>query len=92
MLLAIDVGNTQTHLGMFREQQLVEHWRFATMRFATADELAMMMASLLDLRGLRLAEVDAAIVSSVVPTLAHEYEQMIERYLDGNGALVGPGL
>ena len=92
MLLAIDVGNTQTHLGMFREQQLLEHWRFATMRFATADELAMMMASLLDLRGMRLAEVDAAIVSSVVPTLAHEYEQMIERYFDGNGALVGPGL
>jgi len=92
VLLAIDVGNTQTHLGMFREQELLEHWRFATMRFATADELAMMMASLLDLRGLRLAEVDAAIVSSVVPTLAHEYEQMIERYLDGNGALVGPGL
>ena len=92
VLLAIDVGNTQTHLGMFRDEQLLEHWRFATVRFATADELATMMASLLDLRGLRLAEVDAAIVSSVVPTLAHEYEQLIERYLDGNGALVGPGL
>jgi type III pantothenate kinase len=92
VLLAIDVGNTQTHLGMFRDDQLVEHWRFATVRFATADELATVLASLLDLRELRLRDVDAAIVSSVVPTLAHEYEQLMARYLDGNGALVGPSL
>ena len=92
MLLAIDVGNTQTHLGMFRDDELVEHWRFATVRFATADELATVIASLLGLRGLALGEVDAAIVSSVVPVLAHEYEQLMERYLDGKGALVGPGL
>jgi type III pantothenate kinase len=92
VLLAIDVGNTQTHLGMFRDDELLEHWRFATVRFATADELATVIASLLDLRGLALSEVDAAIVSSVVPVLAHEYEQLLERYLDGKGALVGPGL
>ena len=47
MLLAIDVGNTQTHLGLFRDDELVEHWRFATVRFATADELAAVLASLL---------------------------------------------
>ena len=40
MLLAIDVGNTQTHVGMFQGDELVQHWRFATTRFATADELA----------------------------------------------------
>ena len=44
-----------------------------------------MLAGLLDLRDLRLADVHAAIVSSVVPTLAHEYEQMIERYFGGRG-------
>ena len=92
MLLAIDVGNTQTHVGMFRSDELVEHWRFRTVRFATADELAAGLSSLLGLRELRLREVEAAIVSSVVPTLAHEYEQLIDRYLDGNGALVGPSL
>ena len=92
VLLAIDVGNTQTHVGMFRDDRLVEHWRFATVRFATADELTAVLASLLHLRELGLADVDATIVSSVVPTLAREYEQLIERYLDGNGALVGPGL
>jgi type III pantothenate kinase len=92
VLLAIDVGNTQTHVGMFRGEELVEHWRFATVRFATADELASGLAALLNLRDLRLREVEAAVVSSVVPTLAHEYEQLIERYLDGKGALVGPTL
>ncbi|HEY1276551.1 MAG TPA: type III pantothenate kinase [Thermoleophilaceae bacterium] len=92
MLLAIDVGNTQSHVGMFRGDDLVEHWRFATARHATADELATVLASLLDLRQLGLGDVDAAIVSSVVPPLAQEYERLIERYFAGAGALVGPWL
>jgi len=92
VLLAIDVGNTQTHVGAFREDELVEHWRFATARFATADELATGLAGLLALSDLTLRDVDAAIVSSVVPTLAHEFEGVIERYFGGRGALVGPSL
>jgi type III pantothenate kinase len=90
VLLAIDVGNTQTHVGMFRDDEFVEHWRFATSRFATADELATTLAGLLGLRDLRLADVNAAMVSAVVPTLAHEYEQVIGRYFDNRGLLVGP--
>ena len=92
MLLAIDVGNTQTHVGMFRGEELVEHWRFATWRAATADELATRLATLLGLRDLRLRDVDAVIVSSVVPALSQEYDQLITRYLGGKGALVGPDL
>jgi type III pantothenate kinase len=68
----------------------VEHWRFHTVRFATADELATILAGLLDLRELRLRDVHAAMVSAVVPTLAHEYEQVIRRYFDDRGLLVGP--
>ena len=90
MLLAIDVGNTQTHVGMFDGDELVEHWRFATSRFATADELATQLAGLLDLRDIRLGDVHAAMVSAVVPTLAHEYEQVIKRYFGDRGLLVGP--
>jgi type III pantothenate kinase len=92
VLLAIDVGNTQSHVGMFRGDDLVEHWRFATAREATADELATVLASLLGLRDLGLRDVEAAIVSSVVPALAAEYERLIEHYFGGNGALVGPAL
>jgi type III pantothenate kinase len=92
VLLAIDVGNTQTHIGMFRGEELVEHWRLATDREATADTLATVLASLLGLRDLRLRDVDAAIVCSVVPVLGHEYEEVSERYLGGALALVGPDL
>lgn len=92
MLLAIDVGNTQTHVGMFRGETLAEHWRLATEREATADELATVLAGLLGLRDLGLRDVDAAIVSSVVPHLGREYEEVSHRYLGGALAIVGPSL
>jgi type III pantothenate kinase len=92
MLLAVDVGNTQTHIGMFRDGSLVEHWRFATVRESTSDELATVLVGLLELRGLALKDVDGAIVSSVVPQLVHEYEGVSERYLEGVVKIVGPSL
>ncbi len=92
MLLAVDVGNTQTHVGLFQGEDLVEHWRFATAPEATADELATMVSSLLGLRDLGLADVDGTMVSAVVPRLGREYDQLVERYFDGRGALVGPWL
>src|SRR3954466_7005100 len=90
MLIAVDVGNTQTHVGMFRDGTLVEHWRFATVREATGDQIAVVMAGVLGLRGLALSDVDGAIVSSVVPQLAHEYEYISENYLDGQLLVVVP--
>ncbi len=92
MLLAVDVGNTQTHVGLFRDDDLVENWRMHTARTATADELALVLNALLRLRDLRLSDVDATMVSCVVPALAQEYDQMRLRYLDGRGALVGPSM
>jgi type III pantothenate kinase len=92
MLLAIDVGNTQTHIGMFRGDELVEHWRLHTDRDATADTLATNVANLLALRDLGFGDVDAAIVSSVVPALGHEYEALSGRYLDDALYSVGPDL
>jgi type III pantothenate kinase len=92
MLLAVDVGNTQTHIGMFRDGSLVEHWRFATVRESTADELATVLVGLLELRGLSLNDIDGAIVSSVVPQLVHEYDGVSQRYLGGVVKIVGPSL
>jgi type III pantothenate kinase len=92
MLLAVDVGNTQTHVGLFREQELLEHWRFHTSRTATADELAVVLGGLLRLRENSLRDVDAIVVSCVVPNLAQEYDEVRSRYLGGAGALVGPEL
>lgn len=92
MLLAIDVGNTQTHLGVFEGAELREHWRLATDRVATADRLATDVRSLLGLRELTFADVEGAIVSSVVPQLTHEYEALSERYFAGSLLVVGPGV
>src|SRR3954451_17432479 len=92
MLLTIDVGNTQTHIGAYRGDELLEHWRFATRREATGDELATTLVGLLALRRFTLDDVDGAIVSSVVPQLAHEYEQVSERYFAGTLTVVGPGV
>ena len=92
MLLAIDAGNTQTHIGMYKDEELVEHWRLHTDRDVTVDRIATELAGLLGLRGLRLRDIDGAIVSSVVPVLSHEYEVLSERYLEGQLLMVGPGL
>ena len=92
MLLAIDVGNTQSHLGLFDGGELVAHWRFATAADQTSDELAARASSLIALEGRELREIDGSIVSSVVPQLTPEYAGMCERYLDGGCLIVGPGL
>ena len=93
MVLAVDAGNTQTHVGLFQGDQLVEHWRLATDPDATTDALAMTLVNLLELRGLSFAGIDGgAIVSSVVPALTVEYQRMSERYLDGGLVIVSPAL
>jgi type III pantothenate kinase len=92
MLLAIDVGNTQTHFGMFRGDELVDHFRFATSRTTTSDELAIRIAALLRLRGLTLDEIDGAIVASVVPQQDQEWIWLNERYFHGRLLFVGPGI
>ncbi len=92
MLLVVDVGNTQTHIGTFREDRLVEHWRFATVRRSTADELGAALRALLALRGVTFDLIDASIVSSTVPQLRPEWTEMARRYLGHEMPAVGPGL
>ena len=92
MLLAVDVGNTQSHVGVFDDHELVAHWRFATAADETADELAVRVSALVALGGLTLGQIDGSIISSVVPQLTPEYAGMCERYLDGGCLIVGPGV
>jgi len=92
VLLAVDVGNTQTHLGTFERQELIEHWRFATVRTSTADELGAALRALLDLRGMSFGDLECSIVSSTVPELVPEWQHMTERYLGHEMPAVGPGL
>ena len=92
MLLAVDVGNTQTHLGAFDGEELVSDWRVGTVSSATADELAGTISRLLELDDLSFESLDGAIVSTVVPQLGPEYEHLTERYLGRACLLVGPTL
>ena len=92
MLLVVDVGNTQTHFGTFRDGELVEHWRFTTVRDSTADELGAALRALLELRGVAFTDLSASIVSSTVPDLAPEWAAMAERYLGHRMLVVGPGI
>jgi type III pantothenate kinase len=91
MLLVVDVGNTQTHFGICRDEQLLEHWRFATVRQSTADQLGAALSNLLELRGYAFADVDSSIVSSTVPQLEPEWVTMAARYLRHDMHAVGPG-
>jgi len=91
VLLTIDVGNTQTHVGAFDGQELVEHWRFSTDRRATGDELAVVIHDLLALRGVGFEQIDGEAISSVVPSLVSGYRYMFERYLDREALILGPG-
>jgi type III pantothenate kinase len=92
MLLVVDVGNTQTHFGVFAEDDgaLAEHWRFATVRESTRDELGAALSNLLALRGLEFADIGSSIVSSTVPQLSQEWSAMAERYLGQRMLVVGP--
>ena len=92
MLLVVDVGNTQTHFGAFRGSELVEHWRFATVRESTSDELGAALSNLLALHGFGFSDIDASIVSSTVPQLSEQWSLMASRYLGHTMPVVGTGL
>ncbi len=94
MLLVVDVGNTQTHFGVFRDINgpVAEHWRFATIRESTGDELGAALSNLLALRGLSFRDVDQSIVSSTVPQLSEQWTLMADRYLEQRMLVVGPAI
>src|SRR5258708_36141856 len=91
MLLAVDVGNTQTHFGAYDGDRLHDHCGFATVRSWTADALGAALRNLLELRGCSFEELDASIVSSTVPALEPEWTEMARRYLGHEMLAVGPG-
>jgi type III pantothenate kinase len=94
MLLVVDVGNTHTHFGVFREgeSEISEHWRFATVRESTGDELGAALSNLLALRGLSFDSVERSIVSSTVPQLSEQWTAMASRYLGHRMLVVGPSI
>jgi type III pantothenate kinase len=87
VLLAVDVGNTQTVFGLFDDADLAEHWRIATEAHRTGDELGALITSFLDLKS-----VDGICLSSTVPQLVREYEAFADRYAYAELLVVRPGV
>jgi type III pantothenate kinase len=87
VLLAVDVGNTQTVFGLFDGERLKEQFRVGTDRRRTGDELAVMLRAFVELDTL-----DGIVLSSVVPELQREYELLAERWAGADLIVVGPGV
>jgi type III pantothenate kinase len=92
LLLALDVGNTQTVMGLYDGARLVDHWRTTSVRSQTADELAVELAGLLSIRGRSFADVTATVASSGVPQLADSLSEMTQAHFGHEALVVGPGV
>ncbi|PSL42274.1 type III pantothenate kinase [Salsuginibacillus halophilus] len=92
MVLVIDVGNTNIVLGVYREDELVYHWRLTTDQEKTEDEYGMTVKALLENAGLALLHIDGAIISSVVPPIMFSLEHMCRKYLGLEPMVIGPGM
>jgi type III pantothenate kinase len=92
VLLAIDVGNTNTVLGAYDGVRLRHHWRIETSHTRTSDEYGILIRQLFGAAKLDPGQVDAVVISSVVPPLAFTLEQMAVRYFERKPLFVGPGM
>jgi len=92
MLLTLDVGNTNTVLGVFREAELVAHWRLTTARDQTVDEYGILTRNLFTLAGLESSGIGGVVISSVVPPLNGTLAQLAERYFGMKALFIEPGV
>ena len=96
MLLAIDVGNTNTVLGVYRlegdKPELAAHWRVTTHRSQTADEYGVFFVNLFEMNGLKPSQVHHIIISSVVPPVEGTLRQVCESYFHTRPMFVEPGI
>jgi type III pantothenate kinase len=91
MLFVIDVGNTNTVLGVFDDQQLCAQWRLTTNRAQTADEYGILMRNLFALDGIQASRISGIMVASVVPPLNALLDEMAEKYFHLKAMFLGPG-
>jgi type III pantothenate kinase len=88
----VDVGNTNIVLGIYREKELVCHWRISTDRERTSDEYGVLIFNLFQHMNMDMKQISAVIISSVVPPLIVPLQRMCVRYFGGDPLVVGPGI
>lgn len=92
MLFVVDVGNTNTALGVFEGQKLSNHWRLRTLQGRTADEYGILVWNLFGWAGLDVKEVEGVVVSCVVPPILRALHELCNRYFQLQPLVVGPGI
>ncbi len=92
MLVVMDVGNTNTVIGVYEEDRLLSDWRIRTEKEATIDELGIMLRNLFQAQGLKLTPGTEVIISCVVPPMVNTLEGFAQRYLKVRPVWVGPGI
>ena len=92
MLLAVDIGNTITTLGVFEDEALKATWHTATVIHRTADEHAILLLNLLYNQGLDAHDIQEVVLCSVVPPLTSIYEEMFQRHLNISPLIVAAGV
>ncbi|MBM3708180.1 MAG: type III pantothenate kinase [Actinobacteria bacterium] len=80
MLLAIDIGNTQTVIGLFKDNELIQSWRMITPRHETSDEIASAIYGFMHNSGYDVPDVSEIAVSCVVPRILFEIDRMTKKY------------
>ncbi len=92
MLLAIDIGNTHTVVGIFKNGELQNHWRVTSDLARTEDEIGAVLHYLFFKDGYDISKLDGACISSVVPDLTPVYSMMCRRYMDCKPMIIGSSL
>ena len=92
MLVAIDIGNTHTVVGLFEGKELLYHWRIMSDLTRTEDEIGAMLLYLFEQQGYHVSRVDGVCISSVVPDLNPIYQLMSKRYFKNKPLIVHAGL
>ncbi|MDQ0247577.1 type III pantothenate kinase [Bacillus fengqiuensis] len=92
MIFVLDVGNTNTVLGVYEGEELKYHWRVETSRNKTEDEYGMVVKALFEHVGLSFRDISGIIISSVVPPIMFSLERMCQKYFHLKPLIVGPGI
>ncbi|MBX7147861.1 type III pantothenate kinase [bacterium] len=89
MLLAIDIGNTNTVLGLYKGEKLIHNWRLETKKERTGDEWGIFLKELFQFEKIKLEDLSGVVISNVVPVLNRSMKEMCARYLKKTPVMVG---
>lgn len=92
MILVVDVGNSNIVLGIYKQRELLHHFRISTSRQSTADEYGILIHNFFQMSHIKTSEIEGIIISSVVPPLVNVLEEMCVKYVGKKPLVVGPGI